>query len=161
VAKTNWAEKFQKHSELGVDFSGKKPATFGSDFEHPMLMDDVPHPGAILPPTMNRHPDYDVFGGSFGQERAKGLRGATPSSFGIGTVIPSTYQPPPPPPPPPQTPEDAGGGGGVFGEDLVAKQPGWLKAILIGLGLFFIGKSIDSVAEKKLGNRKPIVLFHR
>jgi hypothetical protein len=145
----NWRQRFEKHSQLGVDFgAARRSSAFGSDFEHPMVGELAFHPGATVPERVHRQPDYvptgmDVVGGS---------------RFGLGVVIPSTYKPHADAPPPDVPTADTG-----FGQEVAkAQRPTLVKAILAAVGLFFVGLFVDHAAKKALGeHHKPIVLFKR
>jgi hypothetical protein len=180
MAKVNWADHFQKHSKLGIEFGmPRAPAAplatrasfagdMGSDFENPFTQGYVPDPRIVMPPAINPPPDYDVFGGEagfakFGRGRAKAkFHEAGASNFGIGVVIPSTYRPANPPPPPPDpSASDTGFG---FGADATPapKKSGIIETILAGIGLFVVGIFVDTAIERRLGpHHKPTVLFHR
>jgi hypothetical protein len=181
TSKRNWAEHFQEHSKLGIEFGmpstlppacprtlarlpnlrAPRAATFGtdmgSDFESPFTQSLVPDPRIVMPPAINPPPDYDVFGGEagfgkFGRGRARSkFEAQGASNFGIGTVIPSTYKPPPANPPPP--PPDASDAGFGFGDDAEAPKPksGILKTILAGIGLFVVGIFVDAAIERRVG----------
>jgi len=168
--KTDWASRFQKHSELGVEFGlPKRSATagFGSDFQSPDRDEVLPDLRDVLPPKMVRHPDYDLFGGApvLGATAGDVVLGklSSRSGFGLGVVIPSTALPPKPftpAPPSVPTPDDGKGGGTDFG--FAAPSGGWVKTLLAGIGLFFVGLFIDQAVAKRLGpHHKPIVIFKR
>jgi len=66
--KIDWRARFQKTSEMGIDFTPspqtRRFAGFGSDFEHPRERHFVPSPYKELgmPKGATRYPDYDPFG---------------------------------------------------------------------------------------------------
>src|ERR1700675_2851683 len=62
--KRDWASEFQAIS--------KQPASFGSDFEHPLERDlGKNYFNVMVPDGTTPHPDYDIFGADFGAGRKK------------------------------------------------------------------------------------------
>jgi hypothetical protein len=62
--KRDWASEFQVLS--------KQPASFGSDFEHPLERDlGKNYFNVMVPDGTVPHPDYDIFGADFGAGRKK------------------------------------------------------------------------------------------